>query len=71
MSAPTTYRQPVSRLWWTKKWTYFLFMMREFTCVFVAWSVVFLLMLVYAVGRGEASYRHDEAGARVTLTYTV
>jgi hypothetical protein len=21
--------------------------------------------------RGEASYRHDEAGARVTLTYTV
>ncbi len=57
MSAPTTYRQPVSRLWWVKKWTYFLFMMRELTCVAVAWSAVFLMMLVYAIGRGEASYQ--------------
>ena len=73
MSAPTTYRQPVSRLWWTKKWTYFLFMMREFTCVFVAWSVVFLLMLVYAVGRGEASYRQflDWASSPVVVVVNV
>ena len=34
MSAPTTYRQPVSRLWWTKKRTYFLFVMRELSSVF-------------------------------------
>ena len=57
MTAPTTYRQPVSRLWWAKKPTYFLFLMRELSCVFVAWSVVFLMMLVYAIGRGEASYQ--------------
>ena len=57
MSAPTTYRQPVSRLWWAKKWTYFLFMMRELTCVAVAWSAVFLMMMVYAIGRGEAAYQ--------------
>ena len=31
--------------------------MRELSCIFVAWFVVFLLMLVYAVGRGEASYQ--------------
>jgi fumarate reductase subunit C len=73
VSAPTTYRQPVSRLWWTKKWTYLLFMMREFTCVFVAWSVVFLLMLVYAVGRGEASYRQflDWASSPVVVVVNV
>src|SRR5687767_1080497 len=57
VSAPTTYRQPVSRLWWAKKWTYFLFFMRDLSCVFVAWSAVFLMMLVYAIGRGEASYQ--------------
>ena len=73
MSAPTTYRQPVSRLWWTKKWTYFLFMMRELTCVFVAWSVVFLMMLVYAIGRGEASYRQflDWASSPVVVVVNV
>jgi fumarate reductase subunit C len=57
MSAPTTYRRPVSRLWWIKKPTYFLFVMRELSCIFVAWFVVFLMMLVYAIGRGEASYQ--------------
>ncbi len=57
MSATTSYRKPVSRLWWAKKGSYFVFWMRELSCVFVAWFVVFLLMLVYAIGRGEASYR--------------
>ncbi len=57
MSAPTTYRRPVSRLWWTKKPTYFLFVLRELSCIFVGWFVVFLLMLVYAVGRGEEAYQ--------------
>jgi fumarate reductase subunit C len=56
MSTPTTYRQPVSRLWWAKKPTYFLFLLRELSCVFVAWSAVYLMMLVYAIGRDEASY---------------
>jgi succinate dehydrogenase subunit C len=57
VSAPATYRQPVSRLWWLKKPTYLLFMLRELSCVFVAWSVVFLTMLVYAVGRGQDAYQ--------------
>jgi fumarate reductase subunit C len=57
VSAPTTYRRPVSRLWWLKKRTYLLFLLRELSCVFVAWSVVFMMMLIYAIGRGEASYQ--------------
>ena len=71
MSAQTTYRRPVSRLWWTKRWTYFLFMMRELSCVFVAWSVVFLTMLVYAIGRGEASYRQFLAWASSPVVVVV
>lgn len=57
MSAPTTYRQPVSRLWWTKKRTYFMFVLRELSSVFVAWFAVFLMMMLLAVGRGETAYQ--------------
>jgi fumarate reductase subunit C len=57
MTAPTTYRQPVSRLWWIKKRTYFLFVMRELSSVFVAWFAVFLMIMIVAIGRGEASYQ--------------
>jgi fumarate reductase subunit C len=58
MSAPVTYRQPVSRLWWLKKRTYFLFVMRELSSIFVAWFAVFLMMMVFAIGRGEAAYQN-------------
>ena len=58
MSAPVTYRQPLSRLWWLKKRTYFLFVMRELSSVFVAWFAVFLMMMVFAIGRGEAAYQN-------------
>jgi fumarate reductase subunit C len=69
VSAPAAYRQPVSRLWWAKKPTYLLFLLRELTCVAVAWSAVFVGMLVYAIGRGEAAYRGflDWAGSPVVV----
>ncbi|MDH6246072.1 fumarate reductase subunit C [Mycobacterium sp. OTB74] len=51
------YRPPVPRLWWLKRRSYLLFMLRELSCVFVAWSVVYLVLLVRAVGRGGDSYR--------------
>lgn len=57
MSAPTTYRQPVSRLWWMKRRTYFVFVLRELSSVFVGWSAVFLMVMLVAVGRGEAAYQ--------------
>ena len=58
-STPTSdlhYRRPVSIWWWTRKRTYFVFVMRELSSVFVAWFVVYLLLFVRAVGRGEAAY---------------
>jgi fumarate reductase subunit C len=51
-----TFRQPVDRYWWAKRRSYLLFMLREISCVFVAWSVVYLLLLVRAVGDGPDSY---------------
>ena len=57
MTTPVrAFRQPVDRYWWAKRRSYLLFMLREISCVFVAWSVVYLLLLVRAVGDGPDSY---------------
>ena len=57
MTTPArAYRQPVARFWWAKRRSYRLFMLREISCVFVAWSVVYLLLLVHAIGAGPDSY---------------
>jgi fumarate reductase subunit C len=53
---PRWLRQRVSTYWWLGKPTYFLFILRELSCLFVAWLVVFLLMLVRAVNEGAESY---------------
>lgn len=52
----SAYRQPVARFWWLMRRSYLLFMLREISCVFVAWFVVYLLLLVNAVGAGRDSY---------------
>jgi fumarate reductase subunit C len=51
------YHRPISTWWWLEKRSYFVFMMRELSSIFVAWSVVFLLLLLYAVGRGDDEYQ--------------
>jgi fumarate reductase subunit C len=51
-----TYRRPVSIWWWTRKRTYFMFVMRELSSLFIAWLVLYLLLFVRAVSRGEAAY---------------
>jgi fumarate reductase subunit C len=51
------YRPRVSTWWWTRKRSYLVFVMRELSSIFIAWFVVYLLLLVYAVGQGEAAYR--------------
>ena len=53
---PRWLRQPVSTYWWVQRWSYFRFILRESTCMFVAWAVVYLLWLVRAVSHGSDSY---------------
>jgi fumarate reductase subunit C len=59
------YRRPVSIWWWTRKRSYFMFVMRELSSIFIGWFVVYLLLLVYAVGQSEAAYQRflDWAGS--------
>jgi len=56
MTDVRTYRRPMSTWWWTKKRSYFVFAMRELSSLFVAWWVVFLLLLVNSIGRGATAY---------------
>ncbi len=51
-----TYRRPISTWWWLRRRSYFAFVMRELSSVFVAWLVVYLLLLIRAVGRGSTAY---------------
>jgi fumarate reductase subunit C len=53
---PRWYRARVSTWWWLGRPSYFAFILRELSSVFVAWSVVLLLLLVRAVNKGAASY---------------
>ena len=50
------YRPRVSTWWWTRKRSYFVFVMRELSSLFVAWFVVYLLMFIAAVGGGAEKY---------------
>lgn len=51
------HRQRVPVLWWLRRRSYLLFMLRELSSLFVAWFVVYLLLLVRAVARGPAEYQ--------------
>jgi fumarate reductase subunit C len=53
---PRWYREPVSTWWWLRRRSYVAFILREVSSVFVAWSVLFLLLLIRAVGNGSVSY---------------
>jgi fumarate reductase subunit C len=57
MTVLRLYRPRVSTWWWTRKRTYVVFVLRELSSVFIAWFVVFLALLVWAVVRSEAAYR--------------
>jgi len=43
--------------WWAGRRSYLIFVLRELSSVFTAWSVVFLLLLVHAVSQGGKQYR--------------
>ncbi len=68
---PRWLRRRVSTYWWLERPTYFLFIVREISSVFVAWSVVYLLLLVRAVGQGEAPYAQFIAWSARPLVLTL
>ena len=54
---PRWLRSRPSTYWWLERRAYLAFITRELSSIFIAWFVVYLLLLVRAVSQGEASYR--------------
>ena len=54
---PRWHRTRVSTYWWLGRGSYFLFILRELSSLAVAWFVIDLLVLVYAIAKGDAAYR--------------
>ncbi|MEV4888000.1 hypothetical protein AB0K48_01235 [Nonomuraea sp. NPDC055795] len=48
----TAYRPPRDHAWFLRNRTYALFVARELTSVFVAWAIVFLMVVIDAVLNG-------------------
>ena len=64
---PRWLRRRPSTYWWLQRGSYLRFITRELSSVFVAWSVVCLLLLVRAVSRGPGAYGELLAWSRHPL----
>jgi fumarate reductase subunit C len=53
---PRWYRTRVSTYWWSKRWAYFAFILRELSSLFIAWFVAFTLLQIRAVSQGKEQY---------------
>jgi fumarate reductase subunit C len=54
---PRWYRARASTYWWLSRWSYFAFILRELSSIFVAWFVVYVVLLVRAVSQGPSPYQ--------------
>ncbi len=53
---PRWLRPRVSTYWWLEKPAYFVFILREASCMFVGWFTLYLLWLLDAVLEGPLAY---------------
>ena len=51
------YVRPMPATWWLKRSPYLLFMLREFSSVFVAAYVVIFLVMIRRLSEGQAAYQ--------------
>ena len=70
---PRWLRTRVSTYWWLERGSYRAFILRELSSVFIAWFVVYLLLLVRAVAQGVGSYRSfvEWSAGPIVLTLNV
>lgn len=53
------YIRPMSVIWWTKRTPYVMFMLREFSSVFVAAYAVWFLLLLHRLRQGPAAFEAE------------
>jgi len=54
---PRWLRRRPSTYWWLERRAYLSFITREVSSIFIAWFVVYLLLLVRAVSLGDSNYQ--------------
>jgi fumarate reductase subunit C len=53
---PRWYRTRTSTYWWLERPSYFLFILRELSSLFVAWAVLYFVKLLWALAHDEFWY---------------
>jgi fumarate reductase subunit C len=61
---PRWLRRRPSTYWWLERRAYVSFITRELSSIFIAWFVVYLLLFIRAVSRGDADYQQFLAWSR-------
>lgn len=54
---PRWLRRKPSTYWWLERRAYLSFITRELSSIFIAWFVVYLLLLIRAVSQGDSRYQ--------------
>jgi len=55
---PKSYRPRMTPYWYLERWHYLRFMVRELSCVFVAYFAVVMLVQIWAISGGATRYAH-------------
>ncbi len=55
-AGPKLYRPTMPATWWLKRWRYILFMLREFSSVFVAAFVLLFIYELFLLSKGPEVY---------------
>lgn len=55
---PQPYRPRMSPYWYMDRWPYLKFMVREASCIFVAYFAVVMLLQIRAIEHGTLAYAH-------------
>ncbi|MGH7840677.1 MAG: fumarate reductase subunit C [Candidatus Binataceae bacterium] len=58
---PKPYRPRMSPYWYLDRWPYLRFMVRETSCVFVAYFAVVMLLQIRAIEHGAGAYAQFQA----------
>jgi fumarate reductase subunit C len=63
-SQPREYHRPISNWWWLQRRNYLIFMLREFSSLFVAYFLVVTLGQICALAHGPEAYAAFQAHMR-------
>jgi fumarate reductase subunit C len=64
---PRWYRARVSTYWWSRRWVYLKFILRELSSIFVAYFVVLTLLHVRALTQGPEAYARLQEALKAPL----